>query len=124
MRVITDLRNFVDVDILKFPTTRRRCDTHYLTLLVTVSIEDSDSGDTGYLRTPWGARAKGLKAVGEREAECEFRVYKGITFLCSDSPVSTIIWLLVGFSEDISPSVKQKRQLDFLNSCQIKWLKQ
>lgn len=83
-----------------------------LTLFVTVSIEDCESWDMLCLRTPLGARAKGVD--GERDGSGDFKMCKGMRLLRWDSPVSSIMWLRVRLSEDMNPSMRREtRKLSF-----------
>lgn len=66
-------------------------------------MEDSESWDMECLRTPLGGWVEGVKEDGE------FRMYKGMTESCWDSPVASITWLLVRLSEDMDPSVRRER---------------
>lgn len=79
------------------------------TLFVTISTEDSESWDMECLSTPLAWWAGGVKKDGERGGE--FRVYRGITLLCWDSPATSIMPLLTGLSEDIDPSVRQQNDM-------------
>lgn len=90
-----------------FTSTRRRCHSQCLTLLVIVPIEDSESWDMECLRTLRGAGAKGLREDGEAGVG-EFRVYKGMMLSFCGPPVLSISWLLVVLGEDIGTSTKSE----------------
>lgn len=81
-----------------------------LTLFVSVSIEEVESWDIECLRTPRGAGPQGVKEDGEQGGRGEFKLNKGMTLSCCDSPVSSITWLLGTLSEDMDPSVREERR--------------
>ena len=81
-----------------------------------------ESWEMECLRTPRGAGAKGVN--GERGGGGDFRVYKGMRLSCCDAPVSSIMWLFVGLSDNLDPSVRREtRELTTFNLCQLKCLK-